>query len=36
MIVEDDKALNNGICMALKSNKFSFVSYETMKEAKEK
>lgn len=36
IIVEDDKALNNGICMALKSSELSFVSCETMKEAKEK
>ena len=36
MIVEDDKALNHGICMALKSSELSFVSCETMKEAKEK
>ena len=36
IIVEDDKALNHGICMALKSNECSFVSCETMKEAKEK
>lgn len=36
IIVEDDKALNNGICMALKSSELSFVSCDTMKEAKEK
>ena len=36
IIVEADKALNNGICMALKSSELSFVSCETMKEAKEK
>ena len=36
IIVEDDKALNNGICMALKSSELSFVSCKTMKEAKEK
>ena len=36
IIVEDDKALNHGICMALKSSELSFVSCKTMKEAKEK
>lgn len=35
IIVEDDKALNNGICMALKSPEFLFLSCETIQEAKE-
>lgn len=35
IIVEDDKALNNGICMALKSPEFLFLPCETVQEAKE-
>lgn len=35
IIVEDDKALNNGICMALKFPEFLFLPCETIQEAKE-
>lgn len=34
IIVEDDKALNNGICMALKSPELIFLPCETIREAK--
>ena len=35
IIVEDDKALNNGICMALKSPEFLFLPCETIQKARE-
>lgn len=35
IIVEDDKALNNGICMALKSQELLFLPCETIQSAKE-
>lgn len=34
IIVEDDKSLNNGICMALKSPELTFLPCETIREAK--
>lgn len=35
IIVEDDKSLNNGICIALQSNEFTFLPCETIHKAKE-
>ena len=34
IITEDDKALNNGICMALQSPEFTFLPCETIQETK--
>ena len=34
MIVEDDRALSNGICMALKSEELNFLPCETIREAR--
>lgn len=36
IIVEDDRALNDGICMALKSPEFTFLPCETIQEAKKR
>lgn len=35
IVVEDDRALNNGICMALRSQDLLFLPCETIREAKE-